>query len=817
MRDFIRELGAAAGRLRRARGFSGPAILTLALGMGATVAVFSVVYSVLIDPLPYPDARRLVWLDHGALGLNVTRGLEMSDGIYLHYRRENRSLEEIGLFMEGEANLTGSGQPERVQAALATPSLFHVLGTSPARGRAFVDADAVGERPLVVVISHGLWTRRFGVDPDIVGRAITLDGTAVEVVGVMPPRFAFPSSDTQLWIPFAPDPDRFGGFSRRAVARLLPGVGVREAEADLQRLIPGLVAAYPGQAAESAVNEAQLQARVVPLKEQIVGDASRALWLVLGTAALVFLIACVNVANLLLVRAEERDPEVAVRIALGASTGDMARHYLAESLLLATAAGATAVAVAAACVALIVELGPANLPRIEEIGLNGPALALALGLGLAVSLVCGFVPLRRRGLSLVGALREGGYGGMAGRRRIRVRRALVATQVALAVVLLSGAGLMLRSFAAMRAIDPGFRADHLLTFDVGLPESDYPTREAAVAFHSELLERLRALPGIVSAGAVTCLPLCGSWSGSIVAVEGRPPTAGDLPPVVAVRRASADYLETLGTSLLAGRMLEPGDQQRRTGAAVISAAMAEAYWPGENALGRRFYYDLFAEEPDWYTVVGVVKDMPIRDLTESRAPRTMYLPLLHTDGSVGPSPRRLSYTVRADVPPLSLTGAVRAAVWSIDDELPVANVRTMESILSQSTARTAFTMAMLVIAALTALSLGSVGVYGVVSYVVSHRKREIAVRKALGADAGRIGKTVLGQGIVMAGAGIVIGLTTALAVSRVLTALLYSVTPTDPVTYLGVSGLLVAVVLLAAWLPARRAARIDPAMALREE
>ncbi|MGD8868705.1 MAG: ABC transporter permease [Gemmatimonadales bacterium] len=817
MREFVRELGGAAGRLRRARGFSGPAIATLALGIGATVAVFSVVYSVLIDPLPYPDARRLVWLDHGALGLNVTRGLEMSDGIYLHYRRENRSLEELGLFMEVEANLTGNGPPERVQATLATPSLFRVLGTSVAAGRVFVDADAAGERTHVVILSHGLWTRRYGSDPGIVGRAITLDGTSVEVVGVMSPRFAFPSSDTQLWIPFAPDPNRFGGFSRRSVARLLPGVSVQEAEADLQRLIPGLVSAYPGRTAESAVNEARLRARVVPLKEQIVGDASRALWLVLGTAALVFLIACVNVANLLLVRAEERDPEVAVRMALGASTGAMARHYLAESFLLATAAGGIGVAVAGACVALIVELGPANLPRIEEVGLNGPSLAVALGLGLAVSLVCGAVPLRRRGPNLVGALREGGYGGMAGRRRIRVRRALVATQVALAVILLSGAGLMLRSFAALRSIDPGFRADHLLTFDVGLPENDYPTREAAVAFHAELLDRLESLPGVVSAGAATCLPLCGSWSGSIVAVEGRSPTAGELPPVVAVRRASADYLKTLKTSLLAGRMLERGDRERRTGAAVISESMAEAYWPGENALGRRFYYDLYAEEPDWYTVVGVVQDMPIQDLTESRAPRTVYLPLLHTDGPVGPSPRRLSYTIRADVPPLSLSRAARAAVWAIDDELPVANVRTMESILSQATARTAFTMVMLVIAALTALALGSVGVYGVVSYVVSRRKREIAVRKALGADSVRIGRTVLTQGIVMVGAGIVIGLMAALAVSRVLTALLYSVKPTDPVTYVAVSTMLLAVALLAAWLPAHRAAQVDPAMALREE
>jgi len=817
MRELLRELRGAARRLGRARGFAVPAIATLALGIGATVAVFSVVHAILLDPLPYPDSQRLVWLDHGAPGLDVTRGLEMTEGIYLHYRRFNRSLEELGLFTEVDANLTGDGPPERVRAVRATPSLFRVLRTPPVRGRAFVAADLDGEGSAVAILGHGLWIRRYGGDRGIVGRTIVLDGTAVEVVGVMPRGFAFPSTDVQVWVPLVPDPGRFGGFSRRGVARLLPGVGVEEAEADLQRLIPGLVEAYPGRSADAAVNEAELRARVVPLKQHIVGDASRALWLVLGTAALVLFIACANVANLLLVRAETRDREVAVRTALGASAARMARHYLAESALIAVAAGVVGLAIATACVGLIGTLGTASLPRIEEIAVDGTALAFAVGLALVVTLVFGALPLLRGVPNLVGALREGGRGATPGRRRVRMRQVLVAGQVALAVVLLSGAGLMLRSFAAMRAIDPGFRAENLLTFEIGLPGGDYPNREAVVAFHSELLARLDALPGVVSAGAVTCLPLCGSWAGSIVQVEGRPHREGELPPVVAVRRVSPGYLETLGTPVLAGRTLERADQERRTGAAVINAAMAEAYWPGEDPLGRRFYHDLYAEEPAWYTVVGVVKDMPIGELTESRAPRTMFLPLLHIDGRSGPSPHRLSYAVRTRVSPSSLTGAVRAAVWEIDDELPVASVQTMEAIVSRATARAEFTMMMLVIAAATALALGSVGLYGVVSYVVSRRTREIGVRKALGADALRIGRTVLGQGLVMAGAGIVFGLAGALAVSRLLTALLYSVTPTDPVTYVAVAALLLTVVVLAAWLPARRAASVDPAVALREE
>ena len=817
MRESLRELRDAARRLGRARSFSIPATLTLALGIGVTVAVFSIVRDILLDPLPYPDSGRLVWVDHGAPGLDLTQGLGITEGIYLRYRNENRSLEEIGLFSEADANLTGDGPPERVRAGLATPSLFRVLRTPAALGRTFLPADLDGERARIALLSHGLWIRRYGGDPGIVGRTITVDGRATEVVGVMPAGFAFPDDNIQLWVPLSPDPHRFGGFIRYAVARLAPAVDVAEAEADLQRLIRGLVDAYPGRSAEAAVNEARLQARVLPLKDQVVGDASRALWLVMVTVGLVLLIACTNVANLLLVRAETRDREVAIRRALGASTGRMARHHLAESVLVVVAAGTLGLGLAAGCVACVGKLGTASLPRIQEVGLDGAALGFAIGLAVVVSAIFGALPLLWRGpTSLMGALREGSPGLTAGWRRIRVRHVLVASQVALAVILLTGAGLMLRSFAAMRGIDPGFRSDHVLTFQIGLPPDDYSTRETAVALHMELSQRLAALPGVESVGASTRLPLAGSWDGSIVQVEGRPVRPGELPPVVAVRRVSPGYLETLGATLLRGRMLDRSDQERRTGAAVIDEAMAAAYWPSQDPLGQRFDYDPYVEQPDWYTVVGIVKNMPIRDLTESPA-RTMYLPLLHTDGAQGPSPYRLSYAIRTRVPPSSLAGRVRATVWALDDQLPVANVITMDAVVARAGARTKFVMVMLVIAALTALALGSVGLYSVVSYVVGRRVREIGVRKALGADARRVGVAVLRQGIEMAAVGLAVGLAVALAVNQALTAMLYSVTADDPVTYLTVSVLLFAVVVVATWVPARRAARVDPAVALREE
>jgi predicted permease len=818
MFDIPAELRRAVRRLRRSPGFTLPAVATLALGLGAVTAVFTVVHAVLLSPLPYPSADRLVWVDHGAIGLDVSRGLEMAEGIYLHYRRQSRTLEELALYSEAEANLTGDDRPERVETALATPSLFHVLRVRPFVGRVFSESDATVGAPAVVLLSYPLWSRRYGRALGIVGRIITIDGNAVEVIGVMPVGFSFPSTETELWLPLIVDPARtgIGGFTRRGVARLAPGASVADAQAELQRLIPGLIGAFPGSSAESVVNQAGLRARVVPLLDEIAGESRRPLWLVLATAALVLLIACVNVANLLLVRSETRERDTAVRTALGASRSRMVRHYLTESVLLAGAGVLLGLGLAVAGVGMIRALGSQSLPRLHEVGLGPPALVFISGLAGALVAALTALPALRRAPVAAASLREGGRAATVGRRRVRLRHGLVIGQVALALVLLSGAGLMLRTYGEMRALDPGLRPKGLLTFEVGLPAADYPDRESAVAFHRELLDRLRALPAVVSAGAVTCLPLCGSWAGNLVRVDGRPARADELPPVVATRRVSAGYLETMGTPLLAGRTLERSDAERRTGAAVINAAMAEAYWPDEDPLGRRFYHALDVDEPAWYTVVGVVEDTPIRDLTESPA-RIMYLPLLHVDGTQGPSPRRLSYAVRTAVAPLSLAGSVRDAVWSLDSDLPVARVRTMENIVAGASARTEFTMVVLLIAALTALLLGAVGLYGVVSYVVSRRAREIGVRMALGAEPGRIRRMVLTQGLLMAVLGIACGLGIALPLSRTMEALLYGIAPTDLATYLAVSALLLTTVIGATWLPAWRAARIDPATTLRGE
>lgn len=813
---LLSELRSAARRLWRAPQFSIPVVATLALGVGAITAVFSVVHGVLIRPLPYPDSDRLVWLDHGAPGLDVSQGLTMTEGIFVHYRRHSRTLDRLALYEEEEVNLTGDASPERVRAAVVTPSLFRILGASAKVGRPFIESDLAADEPAAVILDYALWSRRFGRDPAVVGRTIELDGREVAVVGVMPPDFSFPSDDTELWLPLVVDSSRFGGFTRRGIARLAAGVKPAAAEADLQRLIPDLVESFPGPSAKSAVEEARLRARVVPLKDHIVGETRRALWLVLATVALVLLISCVNVANLLLVRSETREREVAVRTALGASRTQMARHFLAESIWLAGAGAVAGLALSAAGVELIRSLGTASLPRLHEVKFDVAAPVFAAGLALALALAFAAVPTLRGVPQLVGALREGGRGATTGRRRVSLRHALVAGQVALALVLLIGAGLMLRTYRAIHAIDPGLRPENVLTFEVGLPPEGYPNREAAVAFHEELLERLEALPGVISAGASTCLPLCGSWNGYLVQVEDRPPRPGELPPVVATRRVSPGYLETLGTPLRSGRLLERADHEHRTGAAVINVAMADAYWPGEEPLGQRFYHELYDESPAWYTVVGVVENMPIRDPTEEPA-RTVYLPLLHLDGAVGPSPHRLGYAVRSAVPPLALAGAVRRTVWSLDGGLPVASLRTMEGIISGATVRMQFTMIMLLVSAGAALALGAVGLYGVVSYVVGRRTREFGVRKALGAEAARIRTMVVRQGAVVAAVGIVLGLVASIALARTMEALLYGVTPVDPVTYVGVSALLLAVVIVASWIPARRAARVDPAEALRAE
>ncbi len=819
MSHLAREIRYATRRLIKSPGFTIAAVVTLGLGIGANSAIFSVVHGVVLSPLPYPEPDRLVWLDHSAAGINVDKGLDMTAGLYVHYRGQSQTLDEVAIYDVLETSLTGEPDPERVETVRVTHTLLEVLRVPPALGRWFDEGDTYVDGTGVVVLSHGLWSRRFGADPGILGRTIQLNGVTFEVIGIAPPSLAFPDPRTQLWIPLVVNParQRLGGFTVRGIARLKPQFSAADAQADLDALIPRLPEAFPdGGGGRAVVEDAKLRARVVPLKEHLVADIRPTLWILLGTVGFVLLIACANVANLFLVRADSRHREVAVRRALGASRGQLLRHFLSESTLLVMVGGVLGLALAFAAVRLVVGLGPENLPRLHEVEINGIVLGFTAVISIVASLAFGAIPSLRRAPDMVASLKEGGRGTTTGRARFRARNVLVTSQIALALILLIGAGLMVRSYWHLRSVHPGFDTESVLTFDLGLAVSDYPDRESAVAFHQELLDRLEALPGVVSAGAVTCLPLCGNWAGNPLEVEGSPRQPGVIPPVVATRRVSPGYPETMKIPLLAGRTIERADQDGRSGAALVNAELVKRYWPGEDPIGRRVYHSSDPTDSTWYTVVGVVGNVPVGKLTDDPNP-AIYLPLLHSDGSRGPSPHSLSFVVRTSTPPLGLAAAVRSEIWSMNPNLPIAHLRTMERVVADAGIQMAFTMVLLVIAAAVALLLGAVGIYGVVSYVVSQRTSEIGVRIALGARGEDVSRMVLKQGGAAAAIGLTLGLAGSFALTRLMSALLYDVSPTDPATFAAVATLLLAVTLLATYLPARRAARIDPMEALRSE
>jgi predicted permease len=563
---------------------------------------------------------------------------------------------------------------------------------------------------------------------------------------------------------------------------------------------------------------------VKTLKERTVGEITRALWILLAAVGIVFLVACANVANLFLVRAEGRQREVAVRTALGASAGNLARHFLVESLTLGVLGGAVGLLLAWGGTRALVAFGPENLPRLDEIAVDGGVLLFTLSVSVAAGVLFGLVPLlRRRKSDLSGGLKEGGRGGSVGRERHRARNTLVVAQMALALVLLVGSGLMLRSFQALRNVDPGFDPSNVLTVRLTLPQATYPEDGNRLVFHEALQARLAALPGVASVGAGDDLPMGGRISRSGTWIEDFPVEPGQVPDVIETNRVTAGYLETLGMRLLEGRTLDPSDARERSGAVVVTRTLAERYWPGGSALGKRLTQnlDLGEETPGaaipWQTIVGVVEDVRTMGLDQAPLP-VLYFPLAQAaPGELQAVPASLAFVLRTSGEPTALLPAVREAVGSQDPNLPIADIVTMREVVGESMARTSFTMVLLGIAALVALLLGTVGIYGVISYVVTQRTREMGIRLALGAEQGAVAGMVLRQGAVLAGAGIALGMAGAVALTRLMRALLFEVSATDPLTFASVPVLLGAVALLASWMPARRAARTDPVEALRAE
>ncbi len=801
-------------RLIRNPGFALAGSLTLALGMGGTVAIYAVLDSVILNPLPYPEPNELVWMDNAGPGIDLTEGLGFTPGMVYHISQHQHTMTSVGAFSSDAVTVTGDGDPERVRRALATPSLGEVLGVPPERGRWFLEGDGEPDGPPVVVLSHALWSRRYGSDPAIVGRTILIDNTPTEVVGVMPPAFRFPDDDVRLWLPLHLDGNTtLGGFWLQVVGRMRAGITQSEVRSETQALYRDLAESFPDEpgGVRFILESVGIRALVTSLKSSVVGPVARTLWILLGTVGIVLLIACANVANLFLVRAESRQREVAVRGALGAGRLDQVYDSLVEGVLLSGLGGFAGLALAQGAVRLLVSHGPASLPRLQEVGLDGSVLVFALGVMTLAGLAFGAIPLLRRDASIVGTLRATS-GATADRVRVRGRSVLVAGQMALAVILLVGSGLMVRSFVHLRAVDPGFDASpEILTLSFGLPPSEYPNGAAAAAFSQALITGIQGLPGVEAAGVVTCLPLDGWCNGNHVRVEGRGEPEGTLPPVVAVRRAGPGYFRTMGIEVLEGRVLERADVEGGLPVVVISRSLARDYFPREDPLGRRV---ALGSDTTWSTVVGVVEDVPARELMHVADP-LIYFPLIGP-ANPGVSARSGAVAVRARNV-VGLLSAVRDRVAMVDPDVAIARVRTTERIVADASARMAFTMVLLVLAGGVALVLGVVGIYSVISYLVGRRRAEIGVRLALGARPSEVRWMVAREGAQVAGVGLAMGMVVAFGLSRLMAALLFDVEPTDPLTYAAVGLGLLGVALVASWVPARRAASTDPAGALRAE
>jgi predicted permease len=795
--------------LAGAPGFTAAAVLALALGIGATTAIFSVVDAVLLRPLPYRDPARLAVLLHR--GRNP-----VAPANFLDWKRDASSFESMGAADFWQANLTGVDTPERVQGLHVTANLLPMLGVPPLIGRLFApDEDAPG-RDHTVVLGYRLWQRRFGGDPSVLGRTVTLDGEAHTVVGVMPRGFEFPpfwARGAEMWaaMPLADRAANRTAQSPRVFGRLSPGTSLPQARAEIATLTGRLEQAYPG---------TNRDVRVLSLDDVVVGDVRPALLVLLGAVAFVLLISCANVAHMLLARAAARHKEVALRVALGASRGRMIRQLLTESVLLASIGGAAGVALAAAATRAVVAFGPADIPRLDATELDLRVLVFAVGVSFLTGIAFGLAPaVQASAPDLNRGLRESERGSTAGAGRHRLRRLLMASEVSLALVLLVGAGLMIRTFVALRGVDPGFHPDHVLTAVVSVTGSPAAAPGRRLAFYRDVLERVRAMPGVVSAGAINHLPLAGDVWGVPFAVEGRPRPAVGESPHATFRAVLPGYFETMGLPLVRGRDFDDRDALGAPGSVVVNEWMARRHWPGEDPIGRRITFDDLDKNPQWFTVTGVARDAARSDWA-APPEEEVYLPLLQSQRYLeSPQPQYTYLTVvaRTRSDPAALVPALREAVRSADRGVTLSEVQTMDEVVARATASPRFYLLLLGTFAAVALALAAVGIYGVMSYSVARRTNEIGIRMALGARPADVLRLVMGEAGWVAAAGGAAGLLVAALLTRLMAGLLYGVAATDPVTFAAVLTVLTMVALVATYVPARRAVRVDPLAALRTE
>jgi predicted permease len=817
------EVRQALRRLARARLFTVITLVTLAAGVGANTVVFSVLEGVLLKPLPYPRPDELVGVWHSAAGFNI-KELNMAPSTYFIYREQGRAFQDLAVYQRDSVSVTGTTEPERVAALDVTDGVLPLLGIQPLLGRVFTRQDDQPGTAETAVITHGYWRRRFGGDPAIVGKNIIADGKPREIIGVLPERFRFlDQDDLAILFPLRFDRGKvhLGNFSYDGLARLKPGVTMAQANADIARMLPITMNSFPAPPGFSLklFEDAHIGPNVRPLKRDVVGDVGSVLWILMGSIGMVLLIACANVANLVLVRVEGRRQELAVRAALGASRGRIAGELLLESLTLGLLGGALGLGFAYAALRILVAMAPAGLPRINEIGIDGTVLLYTLGLACFASVLVGAIPvLKYSGTRLSTGIREGGRANSQSREQHRARSALVVAQVALALVLLICSGLMIRTFRALIQVQPGFTApEEVQTFHISIPEVQVNQDEQVVRMEEAILRKIAAIPAVSSVGIGTIIPMTGQGWTDPIFVEGYSQAEGKLPPLRRFKFVSPEFLATLGTPLRAGRMLTWDDTYKRLPVAMISENMAREYWPDiHGALGKRIRV---GTEDQWREIVGVVGDI-YDDGVNEKATTAVYWPLIMDkfEGDATSVRRHVAFVVRsAHAGSESFMKAVRDAVWSVNPNLPLARVHTLDYHYKRSMSRTSFTLIMLGVAGSMALLLGVVGIYGVIAYSVSQRTREIGIRMTLGAQHQTLTGMFVRHGLWLTGIGVVAGLAVAIVVMRLMTALLFKVSPVDPATYIAVCIGLIATTALASYLPSRRAATVDPVEALRAE
>lgn len=824
-------MGSLAGQLRhvmrrlgRAPMFTAITLLTLAAGVGASTAVFSVLEGVVLKPLPYPDPGRLVGVWHTAPGIHWPK-VNMSPSNYFIYRDRSRTFQSIGIYQRDSVTITGVAAPEHVRAVDVTYGVLPVLGIQPLLGRWFTQQDDSPGAPETAILLYGYWQHRFGGNPAAIGQTILVDGKQRQIVGVLPRRFRFlDEPDPALLLPLQLDRGKtfLGQFSYEGVARLKPGVTVEEANADVARMLPIVMRSFPPPPGFSLelFKKARIGPNVHPLEQDVIGNVGKVLWVLMGSMGLVLLIACANVANLLLVRAEGRQQELTLRAALGASRGRIAAELLLESLVIGMLGGVLGLGFAWGGLRLLLAMAPAGLPRLGEIGIDVPVLVFALLVSVLAGLLFGCIPvLKYAGAHAGTGLREGGRTLSQSRERHRARNVLVIVQATLAFVLLVCSGLMIRTFRALTQVNPGFvRPAEVQTLRLGILHSDVPDVERVLRVQQDILHKIAAIPGVSSAGLTSTVPMDGNnWQDPIFA-EDHSYAQGQLPPLRRFVFVSPGYFHTMGIPLLAGRDLTWTETYSKAPVAIVSEKLAREYWGDpENALGKRIRV---GSTDDWREIIGVVADVHDDGMSQV-APADIYWPILRVRFEGDPKVegnRYLAFAIRSPrAGSQTFLNEVRQAVWSADANLPLFSVHTVDYFYRRSMARTSFTLVMLGIAGAMALLLGTVGLYGVIAYSVSQRSREIGIRIALGAERRELTAMFVRQGLILVGAGVVCGLAAAFAAMRLLASLLFGVSPFDPVTYGTVTAGLVATAFLASYVPSRRAQAVDPIEALRAE